>query len=318
MLSSIESIIFHIRAIFKIKDNVEVTIEVNPATVNLNDLKAYVALGINRLSVGAQSFYEKHLKRLGRVYSAEDIDSTIKAARTVGFENISLDLMYGLPDETLEELTIDIKSGIELDVDHLSLYGLTIEEGTRFFLEYKKGNLNLPSEELYLKMKETSNILLKKAGFIHYEISSYGKKNFFSKHNLIYWKNENYLGLGANASSYWQGERYKNLDSISGYIAKNKENKSSKIDCYKIKNKEAIEEGIFLGLRLIDGINIYEFNKKYNINLLEIYKEPINLLQKEGYLKNNNNKQMYLTQKGLNIYNYCIGTFLCKEEAKIK
>ena len=310
MLSSIESIMAHVRAAFRIKDNAEITIEVNPGTVKFDALKAYSAMGINRLSMGAQSFNKKQLKRLGRIHLAKYISSTIKAARAAGFENISLDLIYGLPDETLEELITDIKAGIELGVDHLSLYGLIIEEGTQFFAEYEKGTLNLPTEELLLQMRETGTTLLEKAGFSHYEISNYGKKGFFSKHNLIYWQNENYLGLGANASSYWQGERYKNMDSISGYIAEKKENKSSKLDCYKIGNKEAIEEGILLGLRLIDGINIYEFKKRYDIDLLEMYKEPIRLLKEEGCLKIDNG-QLYLTLRGLAISNYCLGMFLC-------
>ena len=310
ILFYIESIMTHIRAIFRIKDNAEITIEVNPGTVRFDDLKAYSAIGINRLSIGAQSFCNKHLKRLGRIHLAKDISSTVKAARTAGFENISLDLIYGLPDETLEDLIADIKAGIELNVNHISLYGLIIEEETEFFIEYKKGTLNLPTEELLLKMREVGNILLERAGFIHYEISNYGKKGFFSKHNLIYWQNENYLGLGSNASSYWQGKRYKNLDSISGYIAEKKENKSSKLDCYKIGNKEAAEEGIFLGLRLIDGINIYEFKERYGIDLLETYKEPISFLREEGYLKNDN-EQIYLTYRGLAVFNCCLKMFLC-------
>ena len=310
MLSYIESIMAHVKKCFKVKDDAEITIEVNPGTVNKEKLAAYRAIGIKRLSMGAQTFKETHLKRLGRVHSVEDIKSTVQAGRKAGFENISLDLIYGLPDETLEELIEDVKAGIELGVDHLSLYGLIIEESTPFYKAYEKGNLNLPHEELLLQMRETGSHLLAKAGFIHYEISNYGKKGFFSKHNLIYWQCENYIGMGANASSYWQGQRYKNNDSISGYIAEKKENKNSKLDCYKIGNKEAIEEGILLGLRLIDGINIYEFKKRYNVDLLEVYQEPIKVLKDEGCLEFNDG-QLYLTPRGLAISNYCLGMFLC-------
>ena len=276
MLSYIESIMTSIKTVFRIKDGAEITIEVNPNTVNKEKLEAYRLIGINRLSMGAQTFNKGHLKRLGRIHSVEDIRATVNA----GFNNIYLDLIYGLSDETVEEVIEDITESIQLGVNHVSLYGLIVEEGPPFFKANEKGNLNLPEEELLLQMRAAGTGLLEEAGFIHYEISNYDKKGFLSKHNLIYWHNENYIGLGANASSYWQGERYKNQDNIVAYIAEKKEDKNSKLDCFKIGNKEAIKEGIFLGLRLIDGININEFKKRYNIDWLEVYEKPIKLLKK--------------------------------------
>lgn len=309
MLDSIKDIMNALKSVFNINKEAEITIEVNPGTVTLADLKGYQGLGINRLSMGAQSFKDKQLKKLGRIHTSKAIGETVAFGRKAGFKNISLDLIYGLPDETIADVRTNVAEGIALGVDHLSLYGLIIEEETPFYKMLAEGNLNLPDEETLLQMRDEGTDLLAENGFKRYEISNYGKTGFQSKHNLIYWHNEPYIGIGANASSYWQNKRYRHVDSIKAYIEDSKQGIFREIDSYEVGNEEAIEEGILLGLRLIDGIDINEFKKRYTIDLRQTFGEAIAAL-KEGECLKETEDRIFLTPKGLAISNYCLGMFL--------
>lgn len=287
---------------FDIDSNAEITFEINPATVNVDYLRALKSLGINRLSVGAQSFDERILKLINRKHSSEEIVEAIENSKKAGFENISLDLIYGLPEQTLPIVLQDLNKAVSLDIKHISVYGLKIEENTRFFKQVPE---NLPDEDLcadmYLKIIEK----LEDFGFKHYEISNFAQKGFESKHNVNYWKNNQYYGFGVAAHGYVDEVRYSNSESIEEYI----ENPCSRAFSQELKSKEKIEEAIFLGLRMTSGIDLKSFKDRYDFDIVKNYSAVIKkyteleLLEiKEARLK--------LTIKGLLLSNVVMAEFL--------
>lgn len=285
----------------------EFTIEINPGTVDLNKLNIYYQLGINRVSVGVQSFDNKMLKRLGRIHTEKEVYDNIFTLRKIGFKNISIDLMYGLPFDTMARIESDLKKAIKLDLQHISVYGLIVEKNTPFYNEYLKGNLILPKEEELITFREKINQMLNKAKYIRYEISNYTKAGYESRHNLIYWHNEDYLGFGLSSASKIDGNRYRNSDNLKEYL----ETVSNlvKYDLVEIDKNISVEDSIMLGLRLIEGIDVEFFKAVYKIDIEEKYKEVILKLKnlhlmkiEDGFLK--------LTKRGLDLSNYCILEFL--------
>lgn len=249
---------------FNTSPNTEITIEINPHNISLEKLKNYKKLGINRLSVGVQSFNEELLKIIGRTHTKKEIYDTLENIKHIGFENYSIDLMYGLPNQTIEDWENTLDEAIKTNAKHISLYGLKIEDGTYF---KKFPPKNLPDEEMQAQMYELAIEKLKKH-FIHYEFSNFAKEEkYFSKHNINYWSCENYYGFGLSSSGYIDNKRYTNTFNFSDYI-KNPTHKNYEI----LTAQEQIEEEIFLGLRLLSGINFEHINKKHNIDTEKIFK----------------------------------------------
>ena len=282
--------------------NTEITMEINPGTVDLNYLKNIKSLGINRLSIGVQSFDNKILKLINRIHSAEEAINTVKTAQTAGFNNISIDLIYGLPGQTPENWENTLNKALSLEINHISTYGLKIEENTEFFLNPPP---NLPDEdmqsEIYLKTIE----ILEHNRFMQYEISNFAKPGFKSKHNLCYWKNQEYFGLGLSAHGYLDGIRYSNTENLEDYI----KNPTKPATENKVSEKEKIEEAVFLGLRLTAGINTEEFKIKYNFDIYNKYKNIIEKYTGYDFMTYENNN-LKLTRKGILLSNSILADFL--------
>ena len=296
--------------ITNINNEIEITTEANPGTANLAKLKALRELGINRLSIGAQSFNDQHLKTLGRIHNAQDIIVMYEHARKAGFDNINLDLIFALPNQTLDEWQSDLQTAINLNPNHLSTYNLQIEEGTPLCKQLPTSNLKLPTEEEDLAMYEYTIETLQANGYKHYEISNFAKPGFECQHNINYWKNGNYLGIGAGAHSHVNGKRWANPDSIGEYLNSVMVTKPVSLfgNGYGRITKNATETGVvtdrretlFLGLRLLDGLEIDKFSG---------FEKEVEELIRDGLLMRENNHYK-LTRKGLYLGNLVFEKFV--------
>lgn len=286
--------------LFNLENNAEITVEVNPDSVTKDYLQGLKEIGINRLSIGAQTFDDKILKIIWRLHSAKQIELAVNFAKDVGFSNINLDLIYGLPEQTIESLEIDLYRAVDLNIQHISLYGLKLEEGCYF---YKNVPNDLPNSDIQADMYLNVIKVLKKVGFNHYEISNLAKSGFESKHNLNYWNNNMYYGFGCSASGYINDVRYTNETDLDKYI----KNSLLKISKQKLTKQEILEEAIFLGFRKIAGINVEEINKKFGIDFNKKYSEILDKYSKffiktqDGYA---------LTLDGILISNEILSEFI--------
>ena len=270
---------------FSFTPDTEITLELNPRNITKEKLENYKKIGINRLSIGVQNFNDETLKELGRTHNKNEIYKTINYIKETGFDNFSIDLMYGLNNQTLDNWQKTLDVAIKINPNHISLYGLKIEDGTYFSKYLPK---NLPSQDMQAQMYEAAIEKLNK-NYLHYEFSNFAKdENSISKHNCCYWKCKNYFGFGLSASGYMKNKRYTNTFNFSEYI-KNPLKKEFEI----LTKENQIEEEIFLGLRLLEGINFNKINKKYDINIYEKYKKEFN-----KYL---DNKLMQKTQNGVKL-----------------
>ena len=255
---------------FTIASDAEVTIEVNPDDCSLEFLKCIRELGFNRLSMGSQTFDDKLLKLIGRRHNSEQIIKTVEYAKVAGFKNISLDLIYGLPEQTVEGLNKDLEKFIELDIQHISTYGLKIEGGS-YWGEHKPDNI--PDDDIQADMYEMVNEILTNAGFERYEVSNFAKKGFESRHNLTYWNNDEYYGFGVSAHGYLDGIRYSNYCTLEEYMDNPLKHEYGRL----LNDKEKLEEEIFLGFRKTDGVNTEKIKEKFNVDFAGKYK---NILEK--------------------------------------
>ena len=254
--------------LFVLDKNAEVTIEANPETVEYEKFKSFKSAGVNRVSLGVQTFDDEILKLIGRRHSSEKIYSAIDCIKKAGFENVSIDLMYGLPNQTIQGFDEDIQKAIDLNVQHISSYGLKIEEDSYFGKNVPK---NIVDDEIQAQMFTMLCEKLKQNGFEHYEISNFAKIGYQSNHNNSYWKNKEYYGFGLNASGYVGKVRYRNEDDFKSYL----NNPLKKVEENELNTQEIMENEIFLSLRLKEGIDILNLKKKYNIDFLERYKTVI-------------------------------------------
>ncbi len=303
---NIRKVVNALKENFDLANLEEMTIEVNPGTCNNTNIQDYYEMGFNRLSIGVQSFDEDMLKRLGRIHNRANIYKTLDIAKRVGFKNISIDLMYGLPDDSLERLEKDLELAMEMNLQHISTYGLIVEEGTKFFDEMNEGRLLLPEEELLLDMRKLINEKLLSSGFKRYEIANYAKNGYESKHNLIYWNNDDYYGFGLNSTTKVEDSRYMNEPDIIEYISSNE---FRKYNLEEITEEMKIEEAIFLGLRLVEGIDLVAFFNRYNIDIKDKYRKVIDeLIDIKAMCLSD--RALRLTDYGFEISNYCLAKFL--------
>jgi oxygen-independent coproporphyrinogen-3 oxidase len=268
---------------FSVEVSSEITIEVNPADIDIDRLKYYKTLGINRISVGIQSFIDEQLKEIGRDHSAKEAVSAINTIRKAGFENISLDLIAGLPKQTLEEWKYNLLRAMEFSPEHLSIYLLEIKEGTTLSAQIRSGKAKKPDEDLAAEMYELFLDELLKNNYKHYEISNFAKdpkevkdakqKDFYSRHNKKYWLDVPYYGLGVSAHSYYDQVRYANVKSTHSYIEKIESSGCAIAEKISLPEDERIREAIMLRLRLIEGIHLEDFKTQYNFDILSNYKE---------------------------------------------
>lgn len=288
--------------LFNLSENTEITIELNPETITFDYLLQLKNLGINRLSFGCQTFNDEILKFIGRRHNSQDVINVVKFAQNAGFKNISLDFIYGLPNQTIEMFENDLKTAIELDIEHISLYGLKIDENCYFA---KNPPENLPDDDIQADMYLKAIEILKQNDYEHYEISNFSKKGFNSKHNMNYWDNNTYYGFGCSAHGYENGIRYANETDLEKYIQNPVMPKTS----HTLTEQEKLEEEIFLGFRKMSGINVEEINRKFNINFTEKYGKILKKYLSLKYLSETNSG-FKLTDDGILISNVILSEFL--------
>lgn len=287
----------------------EFTVEMNPGTVDREKLLLLQQAGINRLSVGVQSFDDNCLQKIGRIHTAQEAADTIELAHNLGFGNISLDLIYGLPQQDREILTKSVERALTLPVQHISIYGLQLEEGTAFQRMADMGKLQLPTDELVEAMHDYIVEKLPEAGYQRYEISNYALPGYESKHNLSYWQDVDYLGLGSGAHSYWQGTRYENPSSIDDYISALEAGRLPANVEEQVDRQAHMEEFCFLGLRTVAGIDKNLFQQKFAVDLFTVYGRTIDKLVAQDLLQHTD-KGIALTPLGMKYGNQVFGEFL--------
>ena len=287
----------------KFKD-IEITIEVNPGTVTLEKLKTYKKAGINRLSIGLQSTEDRLLKEIGRIHSYSEFLDTYKTAEAVGFNNINVDLMIALPNQTIKDI-------IKLNPNHISVYSLIIEEGTVIEQKLNQGKITLPEDEEERRMYWFVKNFLELNGYKHYEISNFAKSGYESKHNLNCWNQEEYIGFGISAHSYLNNIRFGNQEDLEQYIKNINENKLQ--ENIKIEEKQTKEEQekefMMLGFRKIEGVNIAKFKEKFIENPLFLYNKELERLANQGLIEVDLN-YIRLTNKGLDLANMVFEEFV--------
>ena len=287
----------------------EFTVEMNPGTVDREKLLLLQQAGVNRLSVGVQSFDDHCLQKIGRIHTAQDAVNTIELAHNLGFDNISLDLIYGLPQQDREILTKSVERALTLPVQHISIYGLQLEEGTAFHRMADMGKLQLPTDELVEAMYDYIVEKLPEAGYQRYEISNYALPGYESKHNLSYWQDVDYLGLGSGAHSYWQGTRYENPRSIDDYISALEVGRLPSTLEEQVDRQAHMEEYCFLGLRTAAGIDKNLFQQKFGVDLFTVYGRTIEKLVAQDLLQHTASG-IALTTLGMKYGNQVFGEFL--------
>ncbi|MEG0238383.1 MAG: radical SAM family heme chaperone HemW [Clostridium sp.] len=287
---------------FNIKDDAEITIECNPGTINKEKLEAMKKIGINRLSIGLQATQNYHLKSIGRIHTYEEFEKNYYDAIDIGFENINVDLMYALPNQKEEEWKDTLDKIIKLNPSHISAYSLILEEGTKLYDMYENNEFNLLDEDTDIEMYNYTINTLKDNGYNQYEISNYSKYEKECKHNIIYWKCDNYLGLGPGASGYIEDIRYSNLEDLSEYNNKISQNLKPINEENKLSDKDKIEEFIFMGLRMNEGISLDIFEKRFKIDFKDLYKNALEKLIDNKLIKMEDSN-VSLTQKGREISN---------------
>ncbi|MGN1298466.1 MAG: radical SAM family heme chaperone HemW [Candidatus Scatovivens sp.] len=286
--------------------NPEITIEINPGTVDENKLKKYFENGINRISIGLQETDNKLLNMLGRIHRFEEFLNTYNLARNVGFKNINVDLMIGLPNQTLNNINESLNKIIDINPEHISVYSLILEDNTKLKQKIERGELVLPSEELERKMYWNVKEKLEKNNYNQYEISNFSKQGFESKHNINCWKQKEYLGFGLAAHSYFNNVRYANVHKLEEYI---ESEGSDKIIEERQTREETMKEYMLLGLRKINGVSISEFEQKFGIHPLFYFRFEISKLVEEELLEIDLDN-IRLTKKGLDLANQVFQEFV--------
>ena len=297
-------IISTIKSNYNVSNNCEITIEVNPGTVTKEKLLDYKKVGINRLSIGLQSTKNKLLKEIGRIHNYEQFIETYKLARECGFQNINVDLMLALPNQTIKDIDESIEDIINLNPEHISVYSLILEEETKLYDMVNNGEVNLIDDELERKMYWTVKEKLEEAGFIHYEISNFSKKGYESKHNMNCWNQEEYIGFGIAAHSYMDRKRFFNIIELEEYIKNIEEGNYEKNSFVEeVQDEESMKkEYMMLGLRKIEGISIQAFKNKFIDNPLYLFNKELARLVEEKLIEVDLDN-IKLTSKGLDLAN---------------
>lgn len=295
-----------------ISPDAEITLEANPGTVDLNSLQGFRAAGINRISLGIQSFDAQALKCLGRIHTPEQSRKAFLDIRAAGFTNVSIDLMHSLPNQSLDQWQTELRHAVRLAPEHISVYGLTIEEDTPFARSYPDNSPELADEDLSADMFELADTFLSGSGFEHYEIANYARHGHRSQHNCGYWQRDGYLGLGVAAHSFLReghGTRFSNPDSLDTYRSGILSGRLPRIDEQHLTHPEAMAEYLFLGLRLAEGVSLSAFEREFGIPLLSEYASVLPELVNLGLLIRTDDF-IALTQRGMLLSNQVFSRFL--------
>lgn len=287
----------------------EYTFEANPGDLSREKLEILFQAGVNRLSFGVQSFNDELLKRIGRTHRASEVYETIQLAQDVGFTNITIDLIYGLPGQTMEDFEDTLTKALALQLPHYSSYSLIVEPKTVFYNQMRKGTLNLPPQELEAAMYERLMEEMERHGLHQYEISNFARPGFESKHNLTYWNNVEYYGIGAGAHGYTDGKRVANHGPVKKYITPLLEGKLPVLDEHAVPLYENMEEEMFLGLRKTKGVSLETFKDKFSVEMKEIFGKELEDQMKKGLLKQDGGF-VSLTERGKLLGNEVFQSFL--------
>lgn len=309
----IEKILSTVYDNYIVNSDAEITIECNPGTLSYEKLLAYKRSGVNRLSIGLQSAHNNELKELGRIHTFEEFVENYKLAREVGFENINIDLMSGIINQSLESFEDTLKKVVKLNPEHISVYSLIIEEGTALYEQVKKMDeegINIrPSEDVDREIYKSTKQILSSFGYERYEISNYSKAGYECKHNLGYWTGISYRGFGIGAASYInygnEAIRYKNTDNLTEYLNGN----NTKTEIEKLSMDDMISEHMILGFRLGKGISKSDFYTKFEMQLYDRFGDVINKYLANGFLIDKDDR-VYLSDKGIDVSNYILSDFL--------
>ena len=301
----ISKILSATRQNFDVKPECEISIECNPNSLTKQKLAEYKNSGITRLSVGLQAYNNKVLKLVGRLHTKKQFDNAIKNAKELGFENINVDLILGLPKQKMCHIKQELKHLIKLGIKHISAYGLIVEENTKLYDNLKQKKYTLPKEELQVKMYDCTNKYLQKHNIFRYEVSNFAANGYECKHNFKYWSNKEYLGLGAVSSSYVNLERWKNTDNVDEYIKSVKENNIQKLEREILSKQDLIEEIIMLALRTQKGIDLTLLKEQFDYDLYQQKKQQIDSFISQNLLKMENGF-LFCTYTGFKLLNAII------------
>ena len=294
---------------FKIDKDIEITIESNPATFDVKKAGMIFQAGVNRLSIGAQSFSNKLLKNIGRIHNKKEIMNSFHIARAIGFKNINIDLMFGLPGQTIRQFNKTLEEIVQLHPEHISLYGLSIEQGTPFEKLSEKGIIKIPSDDISYTMYQKAIDFFNNYGYKQYEISNFALPGKVCFHNKIYWKNQPYLGLGASSTSYIQNNRFKNFSDLNQYIYLLKHHILPIESKETLPLKEEMAETVILHLRMMEGLAKSDFITRFNVPIESVFAEQLKRLKKQGLL-DDNKSHYFLTRKGVSLSNIVFRDFL--------
>lgn len=307
-LNQLKKIFDAVQKKFHVDDDAEITIETNPGTVDENFLRGLRNIGFNRLSIGVQSFDDALLKILGRIHDSKAAIETVTAAKKI-FDNISVDLMYALPNQTLDDVKADVEQAARLDVQHISIYGLEVEPNTKFFELAAQKKLELPDENLCGDMYEYITRTLPTLGYNRYEVSNFAKAGFESRHNTGYWTGAKYFGFGAGAHSYDGNFRKSNVADFNEYIKKIRAGSDVSQIEEVVTERAAMEEFCFLGLRMTRGIDARNFFDRFGKNFFEVYGKVIEKNLRTGLLEVDGDR-IFLTERGMELSNVVSAEFI--------
>lgn len=308
-LENLERIIDTIYKLSMLEKDVEFTIEVNPGTINKEKLKIYRNLGINRISIGIQSLVDEELRFLGRIYSSKEALDALDMSVKSGFDNINVDLIYGIPNQNLESWENTLENVLKRDITHISIYGLMYEPGTPLYKFLNRGRINPMPEDLELEIFNITQEILGRYGFSWYEISNYAKDGYECRHNITYWKGEDYLGFGPSAYSLIGNIRYSNTPNIKAYVELVNRGESPKTWEERLSPFEKAKELTILGFRLREGISISEIYMKTGIDILKFFSQNIEKLMSQELICKKDDR-IALTEKGRLLGNLVFGEFL--------
>ncbi|MGG3282896.1 radical SAM family heme chaperone HemW [Paenibacillus solani] len=289
-------------------DDIEFSMEANPGTTDLEKLSVMREGGVNRISFGVQAFQNTLLSGIGRIHDTDDVYRSLENARTAGFNNMSIDLMFGLPNQTLDMLAESVDKALELGLPHYSIYSLKVEENTLFHTMYQRNQLPLPDEEDELNMYLLLMDRMKAAGYKQYEISNFAKPGFESRHNMTYWRNEDYYGLGAGAHGYIGRQRHVNIKGVNPYNEAANQG-LPRLESFEVSREEAMEDFLMVGLRVLDGVSGSRFRQQFGVSLEEVFSKPLNKMVGAGLLDSTDDGYK-LSSKGILFGNDVFAEFI--------
>ena len=304
----ITAVLDEIYSHFDMQKNAEITVEVNPKSASYETISAYAEKNVNRISIGAQSFNQNELSAIGRIHTAKDVENAVKTAHLCGIDNVNIDIMYAIPHQTNKSLSETLKKAVSLDISHISLYGLAVEDGTPLANDVENGVFVPFSDDEYAYQYEYICDFLRANGFVHYEISNFARgENFLSRHNLKYWHGGEYYGIGAGAAGYINGERYTNEAKIEDYIA----SPFAKSDVEKIDKNGRMSEYMILNLRLLQsGIDEDEFREKFGIDMYSVFGKKLDFHLNTTKMLEKKGKKIVLSKKAYYVCNAVMCDFL--------